>query len=174
MARLTERSAEDLRRALAGVDEATPAVRIVAGIAYKHGVTQTELARWFDVERKTIYNWLTRLESGDIERAVTDRERGGRPHKLDEQELATIERTLQEPPTAAGYDAAAWSPPLVRKWVCDRFDAEYSIPSCRRLLKRAGLTYVRPPWAHTEIVDESVHENPSRAGLWVPVRKQDE
>lgn len=174
MARLTERSADDLRRALAEVEKATPAVRIVAGIAYKHGVTQTELATWFDVERKTIYNWLTRLEAVDIERAVTDRERCGRPRKLDEQELAAVERTLQEPPTAVGYEAAAWSPALLREYVCDRFDTEYSIPSCRRLLKRAGLTYVPPRLAHTQLGDETDGQTPAGAGLWMPVRRPDE
>jgi chromosome segregation and condensation protein ScpB len=38
-----------------------PTQRVVAAIAYKNGVTQTELAEWHDIGRRTIYSWLKRL-----------------------------------------------------------------------------------------------------------------
>lgn len=59
-------SVADLRKALDSVERKKPAVRLVAAIGYKQGVTQTELSDWLDVERKTIYNWLQRLDGVKI------------------------------------------------------------------------------------------------------------
>ena len=62
MEHLDEITVEDLQHALANVDGKKPTQRLLAAIAYKNGVPQTELADWYDVERKTIYNWLKRLD----------------------------------------------------------------------------------------------------------------
>lgn len=77
-------SIEDLHRALDEVEGKTPTQRLTAAIAYKNGVSQTELAEWYDVQRRTIYSWLTRLEEEPLAQAVCDAPRSGRPRKLSE------------------------------------------------------------------------------------------
>lgn len=129
----------DLQRALDRTDDAVAAQRLVAAIAYKHGVSQTELAAWFDVERKTIYNWLNRLEERDLERAVADRTRPGRPRKLDADERRELESLLRQSPGALGYDAPGWTVDLVQRLVAERFETDYSSSSIRRLLGEFGL-----------------------------------
>lgn len=61
---LTDITVDDLQQALDTTDEKTPALRLLAAIAYKNGNMQSELAEGFNIERKTIYNWLYRLEKG--------------------------------------------------------------------------------------------------------------
>lgn len=156
-----------LQDALDDVEGAKPAQRLLAAIAYKHGVTQTELAAWYGVERRTIYSWLMRLDTDEpLARAVEDEHRSGRPRKLSETERAQLERTLHEPPSAAGYDAPAWTPELVRTYLATHHDVEYSRPSCRRLMKEVGLRYQRPPRraADAERDDGAA----GRDGYWVP------
>lgn len=167
MEHLDDRSVAELQAALDETDGAKPAQRLVAAIAYKHGITQTELATWFDVERKTIYNWLTRLEADELVEAVEDRERPGRPRKLDADERDAFVETVSEPPTEAGYDAEAWTPELVQTLLAARFDIEYSLPSCRRLMKEAGLTFrrYRTP---AEASDGDQTDGDGRGGRWVP------
>ena len=139
MAHLEEVTAGDLRSALDGVEDATPAVRLVAAIAYKHGVSQTALAEWLGVERKTVYNWLTRLEGGkSLVDAARDDRRPGRPRKLAPDQQRVLEEALSEPPTAVGYDSSSWSPGLLREYVAAEFGEEYSLSSCRRLLNELG------------------------------------
>jgi len=59
--------------------------RLIAAIAYKNGVTQDELAEWYDVHRKTIYNWLKRLNTDEsLEHAATNIHLSGRNRKLSE------------------------------------------------------------------------------------------
>ena len=140
MEHLQDITVEELQEALDRTDEKKPAQRLIAAIAYKNGITQSELAEWFDVERKTIYNWLTRLEEKDLDAAVKDEKRSGRPRKLDENELKELEGMLHDPPTAVGYDAPAWTVHLVQELLREKFESEYSQPSCRRLMKELGLS----------------------------------
>jgi transposase len=113
----------------------------VAAIAYKNGITQSELAEWFDVERKTIYNWLTRLEERNVDEAIRDEQRAGRPRKLAEEQLGDLRKILQNPPTEAGLHAPAWTTELLQQFIRDEFETHYSRPSCRRLMKEVGLSY---------------------------------
>lgn len=142
MPHLEDITRADLHDALKQVEGAKPAQRLVAAIAYKSGVTQSELADWFGVERKTIYNWLTRLEAGDLLEAATDEPRPGRSRKLSGRELAEFRDLLAGTPETVGFETTAWTPQLVQRVLRAEFDVEYSIPSCRRLMKEAGLRYV--------------------------------
>jgi len=73
MEHLEEISTEALQNALDNVEGKKPTQRLLAAIAYKNSVPQIELAEWYGVERKTIYNWLTRLDTDEsLEQAVTD------------------------------------------------------------------------------------------------------
>jgi transposase len=149
MARLEHVTVEQLHDALDVVEGKRPAQRILAAIAYKDGVTQATLADRHGVSQKTIYSWLQRftpasLDGTTIAQAATDDARPGRPRRLGEEERERLERHLHDPPTAVGFDAPAWTSTLLQTFLRDSFDVEYSRPSCRRLLREAGLTY-HPP-----------------------------
>ena len=172
MEHLDEITVEDLQHALANIDGKKPTQRLLAAIAYKNGVPQTELADWYDVERKTIYNWLKRLDAESLEHAVSDAHRSGRTRKLSENQQHEFEQTVQESPTGVGYDAPAWTPALVQQYLDDAYDVEYSIPSCRRLLKEAGLSYQKPRRSAAEAdedeQEEFYDELKKSGGRWTP------
>ena len=131
---------QELQDALETVSGSKPTQRLLAAIAYKNGITQTELAEWYGVERRTIYSWLKRFDTDDpIDIAVSDAHRSGRPRKLSEDELAAFEKAVHDPPTEFGYDGETWSPALVQQYLAETYSVEYSVPSCRRLLNEAGL-----------------------------------
>ncbi|WP_092817032.1 IS630 family transposase [Halopenitus malekzadehii] len=145
MDHLNEISVEELQEALDNVDGNKPTQRLLAAIAYKNGVTQTELAEWYDTERKTIYNWLNRLDTDEpLEQAVTDAHRSGRKRKISEKQQQEFEQTVHESPEEIGVDAPAWTPALAQEYLEETYGVDYSIPSCRRLLKEAGLSYQKP------------------------------
>lgn len=162
---------EDLQHALDEVDGKRETQRLTAAIAYKNGISQTELAEWFDVERKTIYNWLTRLDEASLAEAASDNQRSGRNRKLSENELESFEETVHEPPAEAGYDEPAWTTALVKHHLSETYDVDYSIPSCRRLLKEAGLSYQKPRRSAAEADPEDreeFHEEIKKSGGWTP------
>jgi transposase len=124
-------STADLRDALDAVDAKTPALRLVAAIAYSEGITQRELATWFGVERKTIYNWLSRIDPDDVAGSVQDAPRPGRPRKLTPAQQADLAATLDAPPED---DAERWSAPRLQEYIAATYGVDYSLPSCRRIL----------------------------------------
>lgn len=138
-------TSDDLRRALDQVEGSLPTQRLLAAIAHENGVSQTDLAAWHGVSRRTIYNWLDRIEPGAIAESVTDEPRPGRPRELAESERERAVEALQRPPAESGYDEPAWTTALVQRWVREEFGTAYSLPSCRRLLRAAGLVYRRAP-----------------------------
>ncbi len=145
MDHLDEISVEELQDALDKVKGNKPTQRLLAAIAYKNGVTQTELAEWHDTGRRTIYSWLMRLNTDEpLEQAVSDAHRSGRKRKLSETQQEEFEQTVHEPPEEVGIDAPAWTPALVQEFLEETYGVEYSYPSCRRLLKEAGLSYQKP------------------------------
>lgn len=172
MDHLEEISVEDLQQALAEVERKKPTQRLTAAIAYKNGVSQTDLAKWYDVERRTIYSWLKRLDQEPLEQAVRDDHRSGRPRKLTTEQQTRVEETLHNSPTEAGYDAPAWTPALVQQYLDEQFDVEYSRPSCRRLLKEAGLSYQKPrrqtAEAEAEDREEFRDDLKKSGGRWMP------
>ncbi|MDB2246562.1 IS630 family transposase, partial [Halorubrum ezzemoulense] len=148
-----------LQEALDNVDGNKPTQRLLAAIAYKNGVTQTELAEWYDTERKTIYNWLNRLDTDEpLEQAVTDAHRSGRRRKLSEKQQQEFEQTVHESPEEIGVDAPAWTPALAQEYLEETYGVDYSIPSCRRLLKEAGLSYQKPRRSASESDEDEQHE----------------
>ena len=158
MEHLDEISVEELQDALDNVEGKKPTERLLAAIAFKNGVSQAELAEWYDVQRRTIYNWLKRLDTDEsLEHAVEDVHRSGRKRKLSELQQQEFEKAVHEPPEEVGIDAPAWTPALVQQFLEDTYDVEYSIPSCRRLLKEAGLSYQKPRRSAAE-ADEDEHE----------------
>jgi len=173
MDHLDEISVEELQDALDNVEGNKPTQRLLAAIAYKNGVTQSELAEWHDTGRRTIYSWLKRLDTDEpLEQAVTDAHRSGRKRKLSEQQQDDFERTVHDPPEKAGIDAPAWTPALVQQYLEETYDVEYSIPSCRRLLKEAGLSYQKPRRRAAE-ADETDQEEfqdelKKSGGRWTP------
>ncbi|WIV66826.1 IS630 family transposase [Natrialbaceae archaeon AArc-T1-2] len=145
MDHLDDISVEELHDALDNVEGRKPTQRLLAAIAYKNGVTQTELAEWHNTGRRTIYSWLKRLDTDEsLEQAVTDAHRSGRKRKLSEKEQQEFEETVHRSPEEVGFDAPAWTPALVQQHLAETYDVEYSIPSCRRLLKEAGLSFQKP------------------------------
>jgi len=170
---LDEISVEELQVALDNVEGKKPTQRLLAAIAYKNGIEQIELAEWYDVERRTIYSWLKRLDTDEpLEQAVADAHRSGRKRKLSENQQQEFEQTVHKPPTEVGIDAPAWTPALAQQHLAETYGVEYSLPSCRRLLKEAGLSYQKPRRRAAEAEetdqDEFHEELKKSGGKWTP------
>jgi len=154
MDHLDEISVEELQDALDNVEGNKPTQRLLAAIAYKNGLTQTELAEWHDTGRRTIYSWLMRFDTDEpLEQAVSDGHQSGRKRKLSESQQEEFEQIVHKSPEEVGID----EPALVQEFLEETYGVEYSYPSCRRLWKEAGLSYQQPRRTAAE-ADESDQE----------------
>ena len=114
-----------------------------------------------------------RLDTDEsLEQAVTDAHRSGRNRKLSEKEQQEFEKLVYESPEKVGIDAPAWTPALVQQYIDETYGVEYSIPSCRRLLKEAGLSFQksRRKAAESEAEEQETfrEELKKSGGRWTP------
>lgn len=141
MARIEEISVEELEATMVEIDGYREVQRLIAAIIYKRGPSVPMLAEWLDKREATIYEWFNRLEAEPIGEAIQDDQRPGRPSKLTETEREKFESLLQHSPEKIGYDASDWTPELVRQFLYQEFDAEYTLRHVRRMMKDAGISW---------------------------------
>jgi len=141
MTRLETVSVEELEEALDDATESKETQRLLAAIIYKRGPSVPMIAEWFGTREQTIYRWFDRLEAEPVERAVQDRQRPGRPPKLDREAREAFQTAVQRPPGEAGYDHPAWTTALAQQFLEDEFDVEYSRRHVQRLLQDASLRF---------------------------------
>ncbi|MEF8853456.1 MAG: helix-turn-helix domain-containing protein [Haloarculaceae archaeon] len=140
MARLEDVPVEELEAALAEATGKKETQRLLVAIIYKRGPSVPMIARWLDTREQTIYRWFDRLEAEPVEQAVRDRQRPGRPPKLEGSDRETFREAVRSPPADSGYDEPAWTTGLARRFLSDEFGVEYSRRHVQRLLREAGLT----------------------------------
>ena len=134
MTRLDTVSIEELEDAYHEATGKRATKRLMVAIIYKRGPSVPMLAEWLDIREQTVYAWFDRLEAEPIEQAVRERDRSGRPPKLDDADVALFREAIRNPPTAFGYDRPEWTVSLARTLLAEEFDVEYSERHVRRLL----------------------------------------
>lgn len=127
-----------LRERLSAFDDRWELLRLVAALNYQNDVPPSTIAAMYGVSERTVYNWLERFRERPLEAAVADRSRPGRPPALPTDQRDELEAALSGSPSEQGYGTDAWTAPLVRRFVSDRFDVEYSERHAARLLDRYG------------------------------------
>jgi transposase len=107
------------------------------------GFTAQEIAEIQGASDVTVYKWLDRFDEGGPE-GLYDREREGRPPKLDEDAKAEIERVIEEPPTEEGYNATRWTAPRLARHLEKELGVEVHPETVRRALRRLQFSWKRP------------------------------
>src|SRR6056297_2791323 len=119
-------STEDLRQVLAEVEGKKPAQRLMAAINYleEDDATLEEVAERYGYTAGWLSRWLDRLErlsDEPFEEVVYDEQRSGRPSELSEEEYERFVEALHKSPKDVRLDAPAWSVPLARHYLSEKF-----------------------------------------------------
>lgn len=61
---------------------------------------------------------------------------------------------IHEPLKEVGLDALVWTPAAVQQYFDETYNVEYAIPSRRRLVKEAGVSYQKPLHTAAELDTE--------------------
>lgn len=156
--KLSHLSIEEVTERLNEESNSKAIKRLVAARLYLDGESPAEISKTFGWPEQTIYSWLDRLESNEIDEALHDESPPGRPSALTEEELERFKQAVSNPPEAVGFDSPAWSSALAQEFLRNEFDQDFSRRHVRRLLKRAGLSWQtprpRPPTADEDEREE--------------------
>ena len=134
MADIAGVTASELRAALETAEDPKAVKRLMVALAYLDGIPVETLVARYGIPQSTVYSWLDRFEERPLADALYDDDRPGRPPKLDPDERATLADHLAAAPDEFGFDAASWTPGLLREHVEREFGVRYSVGHARRLL----------------------------------------
>jgi len=108
------------------------------------GESPEDVAAALDINRRTIYRWLSAYHYGGID-ALRRKEVPGRPGKLSGKQLEKLARILRtKNPLQLKFEYALWTISMIRRLIRDQFGVALSEVSVGRLLKRLGFSPQRP------------------------------
>jgi transposase len=91
----------------------------------------------------TVYKWMDRFDEEGPD-GLCDREREGRPPKLDQAAEAELKRLLTQPPTEEGYDFTRWTTPRLAEHLKRERGLEVHPETVREALRRLRFSWTRP------------------------------
>ncbi|MXV60888.1 IS630 family transposase [Natronorubrum sp. JWXQ-INN-674] len=131
---------EQLRQQLRTETDVKAIKRLTSALLYRQGKSPAEIEQLLGFPEQTVYDWLdTVAERGEV--ALGDLSRPGQSTRLTDDQWTELTATLAASPSEAGYDEPTWTPALVRDYIAETFNVEYSLAHMYRVMKRAGLSY---------------------------------
>lgn len=152
-------SVEELKEKLRAIDDDGKAVkRVFTAIAYKNGDSPYEIQKKYGISQSSIYGWLDRIEKRGLDDAIYDDSPPGADSKLTDEQWDELFSILDESPKEVGYDFPIWKPKIVRDWLKEQFDVDYTLRHIRRLLKKAGFSWRTARPEHHKTDPEKIAE----------------
>ena len=140
--RLSEAERRELkRRARREVGRVSERVHMV--LLADRGYGAAQIAAIFECSAATVRQWLSRFESGGVT-ALRDHPRSGRPRQADAAAQEQIRRSLEQPPSEAGYAFGCWSVVTLCAHLAERLGLVLSRATVRRVLIGLGYRWRRP------------------------------
>jgi transposase len=75
---------------------------------------------------------------------LADAERPGRPSKLNEEQIQSIERALRSHPSEYGLAGNLWDGKLLSHFIDRQFGIQLGVRQCQRLFRRLGFRFRKP------------------------------
>lgn len=102
-----------------------------------------QIATIFECDEATVRHWLGRFEAEGLA-GLRDRPRSGRPRTAGAAAREQIRRTVEQPPSAAGYAFSCWSVVTLCAHLAERLGLALSGTTVRRALLGLGYRWRRP------------------------------
>lgn len=107
------------------------------------GHSAPEIADLHDVTHPMVYKWMDRFDE-EGPSGLYDREREGRPPKIDAEAEEELRRVLSAPPTKEGYEATRWTAPRLAEHLKKKLGTNVHPETVREALGRLEYSWKRP------------------------------
>ena len=122
---------------------------------FRRGGRQADVVRELGVSRQTASQWYARWVS-DGKRGLRAAGRAGRLPKLDDRQLARVERALRKGPRANGFPTELWTLARVGEVIETVTGVSYHPGHVWRILREMGWSRQRPARRAVERDDEAI------------------
>ena len=117
--------------------------RLHAVLLVAQGVTCPEVAALLGDSPRTVQYWIGRFEAEGFA-GLADADRPGRPKKLDEEQLATVNLALRSSPNDFGLSTNIWDGKTLSVFIKQQFDIDLGVRQCQRLFRQLGFRLRKP------------------------------
>ena len=118
--------------------------RVRACKAVENGMTQSQVAKTFGVNKSTINRWYQRYDKRKKNDGLGRLSGSGRPPVMRDVQLKKIKSIVLTPATKYGFETDFWTCRRVTQVIKKELKIKTSIPTTWRLLRDLNLTYQAP------------------------------
>jgi len=136
-------SAVELRREASRSDDSRAARRMLAIALVLEGASRAEAARCCGMDRQTLRDWVHRYNRDGIA-GLCNQPLPGRPPALTSEQMAELKAVVLAGPDAGKDGVVRWRCCDLRRVVAERFEVEVHERTVGKLLKRLGLSRLKP------------------------------
>ena len=92
---------------------------------------------------RTVAYWVKRFEKEGLS-GLVDADRPGRPRKLDQEQIQSIEVALRSHPSQCGLAGNLWDGKLLSHFIDQQFGIQLGVRQCQRLFRQLGFRFRKP------------------------------
>jgi transposase len=161
MKALTVSNKSVTREALLEMAEMIPGawmgIRIAALLLILEGWKSSQIAKLFDLTRWSVVKWIQRVNEQGIS-GLEEKERSGRPCRLDSNVQQELEKALEREPREFGLKRNRWDGIVVVEYL-ERFHGiKIQVRQAQRWIRRLGFSLRRPMYSYLQATTEGVEE----------------
>lgn len=151
---------DEIRRSeLARYDHRLHGVLLVA-----QGMTCPQAARVLGDAPRTVEYWVQRFERRGFA-GLAEGARSGRPRRLTDAQMATVEEAIRKTPAEAGLaEGGVWDGKTLSAYLRQELGVQLAVRQCQRLFRRLGfrLRKPRPLIAHANLEAQAAYKKTRR------------
>ena len=127
------------------------------------GMTAPEVSRMLGDSPRTVQYWLRRFEEEGLS-GLAEGDRPGRPRRLTEAQMHSVEAALRKRPEDVGLTGTLWDGKTLSAYLERQFEVDLGVRQCQRLFRQLGfrLRKPRPVLSHGDPVLQAAHKKNSR------------
>lgn len=146
---------DEIRRS----DESRYDHRLHGVLLIAQGMTCPEVARLLGDAPRSVEYWVRRFEKEGLA-GLLEGEKPGRPRRLSEKQMATVDRILRRSPREAGLSGNIWDGKTLSAWLEQKYHLRLGVRQCQRIFRQLGfrLRKPRPALAHADPELQAAHK----------------
>jgi transposase len=117
--------------------------RLHAVLLVAQGMTCPDAATLLGDSTRIVQYWVNRFEQEGFS-GLADADRPGRPRKLEDHHLGTINLALRKPPRDAGFSTNIWDGKTLSAYIKQQFDIDFGVRQSQRLFRQLGFRLRKP------------------------------
>ena len=171
LVKLNSKELARLERLTASASDARQLRRAQALLWLAEGESVEEVAGHLRVDRRTIYNWVTRFAERSnlaLELRLSDAARQGRPATAQGIIDPLIDQIIDADPRQIGYRSTIWTAPLLRHYLAAHHQIEVCTKSVSLAISRLRIAWKRP---RHRLALRDPHWRQAKGGLNVGLRR---